>query len=457
MILKRKIFLIIFIGFLISSLTSFLNVKKYDQMKDGKTHGMIVGDIIAIWIEAEHLKKDLHSGKNFFSTGIEYDRTYLPSKLIALYSYTVGEKLFENFENRKIRKKNGKLGFLILQSLLYYFALFFFHKKILDFYNYDHPKCFFITGFLALEPTLIQWHSSFWTESIFLSLQLITLGLIIHKANNKFFSFIPGIFLGLMYLQKTVAMFFIFPVIFYLIISKKKHRIISIGSLIFGFSIILLILGYHNFKRSDIFYVTAGQSKRAHFNYLVPQIISKKNNIPVFEAFKKITEYENNWIKINNVDVNKEKDRRKLYNFQQIFALKFFLNNKITTTKIFINNTFHFGFLNPQQVYFWHKYNTIIGEEYHTSSDHQKWLEERVLYSLIVYFIVFVGIFYSFKKKKYNNFNFFIILSIFYYTFMLGWMGNPRYFIPSLMLISIFFGEGASLIFRKFFKYKTYF
>ena len=142
--------------------------------------------------------------------------------------------------------------------------------------------------------------------------------------------------------------------------------------------------------------------------------MSKKNNIPISEAFKKITEYKNNWIKVNNVDVNKEKDRRKLYNFQQIFALKFFLNNKIATIKIFINNTFHFGFLNPQQVYFWHKYNTIIDEEYHTSSDHKKWLEERVLYSLIVYFIVFVGIFYSFKKKKYNNFNFFIILSIFY-------------------------------------------
>ncbi len=61
MILKRKIFLIIFIGFLISSLTSFLNVKKYDQMKDGITHGMIVGDIIQIWIEAEYLKKDLSS------------------------------------------------------------------------------------------------------------------------------------------------------------------------------------------------------------------------------------------------------------------------------------------------------------------------------------------------------------------------------------------------------------
>ena len=252
MILKRGIFLIIFIGFLISSVTSFLNLKKYDQI-DGQPHSMILGDLKLIWIEAEHLKRDLHSGKNFFRSGIEYDRTYLPSKLIALYSYAVGEKLFENFESKKIQKGGGKLGFLIFQSLLYYFALFFFYKKILDFYNYDHQKCFFITAFLALEPTIIQWHSSFWTESIFLSLQLITLGLIIHKTNNKFFSIILGIFVGLMYLQKTIAMFFIFPVIFYLIISKKKYRIVSIGSLIFGYSIILFFLGYHNLIRSDIF------------------------------------------------------------------------------------------------------------------------------------------------------------------------------------------------------------
>ena len=88
---------------------------------------------------------------------------------------------------------------------------------------------------MAIEPTIIQWHSSFWTESTFNALQLITLGLIIHKTNNKFFGFIIGIFVGLMYLQKTVAMFFIFPVIFYFIITKKGCRIASIASLIFGY------------------------------------------------------------------------------------------------------------------------------------------------------------------------------------------------------------------------------
>ena len=129
MILKRKIVLIIFIGFLISSLTSFLNLKKYDQMDDGITHGMLVGDTIAIWIEAEHLKKDLHSGKNFFSSGTEYMRTYLPSKLIALYSYAVGEKLFENLENRKIQKKKWKIRFSYITIIIVLLCTFFFSQK----------------------------------------------------------------------------------------------------------------------------------------------------------------------------------------------------------------------------------------------------------------------------------------------------------------------------------------
>ena len=105
---------------------------------------------------------------------------------------------------------------------------------------------------MAVEPTIIQWHSSFWTESIFFSLQLITLALIINKTNNRFFNFFIGIFIGLMYLQKTVAMFFIFPVIFYFIVSKKRGNLISILNLIFGFLIILFILGYHNFKKTGM-------------------------------------------------------------------------------------------------------------------------------------------------------------------------------------------------------------
>ena len=64
MFLKREFLLIIFLGFLISSITSFLYLNKYDQINNHNV--MIRGDIHFIWKEAEILKKDLHNGKNFF-------------------------------------------------------------------------------------------------------------------------------------------------------------------------------------------------------------------------------------------------------------------------------------------------------------------------------------------------------------------------------------------------------
>ena len=45
---ERNIFFIIFVGLLISSTTSFLNLNKYDQI-DGRPNFMITGDIKLIW------------------------------------------------------------------------------------------------------------------------------------------------------------------------------------------------------------------------------------------------------------------------------------------------------------------------------------------------------------------------------------------------------------------------
>jgi len=449
MFLKRKFLLIIFLGFAISSITSFLYLNKYDQVNDPNV--MIRGDIYFIWSEAEILKKDLYNGKSFFSSGTEYHRTYLPSKLLALYSYLTGYKLFENFNEGKIKQGYGQLFYLIIQSLIYYLALLFFYFQILKFFNFNNQKCFFILCFLALEPTIIQWHSSFWTESIFFSLQLISLGLIIKKKKNIFHYLITGIFIGLLYLQKTAAMFYIFPVILYFIISIKNKRIISIVSFVFAYLIVIFFLGYHNFKRSDIFYVIPGQAKVAHYRYLVPQVISIKNNIAESEISRREKKSELKWIIENNINLNSEKDRRQIYNYYQKYAFEVFWHNPLITAKIYIKKTIHHSLLNPVQIYFWYKYNNNDNsEEYHTSSDHKKWIWKRILYSLIIYFFILIGIFYSFKKREYKNFNYFVILSIFYYMFMLGWMGNTRYFMPSLILMSIFFGEGMFLIFQKF-------
>ena len=185
----------------------------------------------------------------------------------------------------------------------------------------------------------------------------------------------------------------------------------------------------------------------AHYIILLPQVLSQKNDISELEARKWVEQQEKNWIEKNKIDLKKFEDNRKWHKYQQKFALNVFLNNKIITAKIYIKLTIHHTLLNPVQAYYYHKYNhNVFNEEYHTSLEHDGWVWKRVLYSLIIYFFILIGIFYSFKKREYRNFNYFIILSIFYYMLMLGWVGNTRYFMPSLTLLSIFFGEGMSLI-----------
>ena len=225
------------------------------------------------------------------------------------------------------------------------------------------------------------------------------------------------------------------------------------------YSTILFFLGYHNFKKTNIFYITPVQSKNAHYQILVPKVLAEKNHISEGEVRKSIKQHEDNWIEDNNINVKnslgnidiQDKDIRKLANYRQKFFLNTLLSNKIITTKIYTKQVIHHTLLNPVQVYFWYKYNNS-DNQYHRSLDHEEWIWKRILYSSIIYFFVLIGIYYSLRKKEYKNFIYFIILSIFYFMFMLGWVGNTRYFMPSLILISIFFGEGAFIMLQKFSK-----
>jgi hypothetical protein len=59
-----------------------------------------------------------------------------------------------------------------------------------------------------------------------------------------------------------------------------------------------------------------------------------------------------------------------------------------------------------------------------------------------------IGIFYSWKNTN-KIIVFSIILLALYPVFILGWMGANRYFVPSLIYLSIFFGNGVASILNK--------
>ncbi len=270
---NKSLIYIFFIGILISSFYSIYNINKFEK-NENDGHLMIRGDLNLIWREAHAFKKDLTEKKIFFGNGIAYTRTFLPSKTIALYSFLRDQDIYENIDKKTI-KEGKKLVYLFFQIILYYISLLYLYKKLLLFYDGKNVS-FLIITFLALDPNIIQWHGTFWTESIFISMQVFLIGMIINKNKTNFSCLFLGLFLGLIFLQKTVGVFFILFILFYIFFSEAKNRIIKIFNISLGFFLVLLLLGLDNFKKTGIFYVMPTQTKNAHYSVLVPQIFSEK-------------------------------------------------------------------------------------------------------------------------------------------------------------------------------------
>ena len=151
---------------------------------------------------------------------------------------------------------------------------------------------------------------------------------------------------------------------------------------------------------------------------------------------KKKWKYENNFNEDNFKDVIRFNNYRQSRMFEEI------KDNKIITLQIYTKNIFHHALLNPVQTFYWHEYNKSEYEiEYHLSQDKKKWLVFRVIYSAMFYLIIFFGLKRMLRDSKKIKFHLFLILCLIYYALMLGWVGNTRYFVPSIMILSIFFSN----------------
>ena len=164
---------------------------------------MIKADTFRYLSHGNEIKDQLNEGINFFKTGREHYTKYLPPRLIAAYYYFFDKDLFQN-SSKTIINEGIHLNYIIMQCLLYFFSitiLFLTLKNI-----FDKKICFFIFIFLSFEPTIFQYHGTFWSESIFFSLQIILISLILQpKPNIRTFFFI-GIFLAVLSLQKEYCL-----------------------------------------------------------------------------------------------------------------------------------------------------------------------------------------------------------------------------------------------------------
>ena len=101
--------------------------------------------------------------------------------------------------------------------------------------------------------------------------------------------------------------------------------------------------------------------------------------------------------------------------------------------------------LNPVHIKYFYQFEARGKNKYYKSETHKKWIPIRIIYSIMIYLVIFWGLIYSLRNMK-KEIIFLLIVSTAYILAILGWMGTPRHFVPALIFLSIFFGNGMAAI-----------
>ena len=465
--------ILIFFSFFLSLIISTYYLKNYDKYSDleNPKHIMIKSDSYRYLSHGAEIKKDLDGGKKFFETGREHFTKYLPPRLAAAYYYLLDIDLFNNFDEKKINI-GIHFPYLLIQCLIYYLSLIFLYSVISI--KIERKICLPIVAFLCLEPTIFQYHGTFWSESVFFSLQIIVLTLILRNKIDIFNFFILGIFISLLSLQRQTAYFFVIPIFFYYLIFIKKNDYYKLIFIFIGFFIIQSVVGYNNLIRDNKFYILSGDSKTAIYYNIGEQLISTGNNLTREEFRKFDSKMAQDWLQKNSIkfdsanvankidntrlpftiyrlSIINESDKVLFDNFYASKTIEILLNKPWLSFKIILKNSMHSALLNPFHIYSDH--NFVDSEHYYLTETHDKLIPIRIIYSILIYTISLLGFFTLVMKRKYKLLSI-LMLSMIYSYGMISWHGNTRYFVPVMIYLSFFFGYGFNNLLLSLKKFK---
>ncbi len=465
---KFLIILSIVLSFIFSVALSNYNLSKYDvNVVDGDRsyHKMIKTDPYRYLSNGAEIKNQLKDGKNFFTTGGELYTKYLPSRLAALYYYIFDINFSDSDKPGRQVNTGNHFYYLLIQNLIYYLSVLFLYFSVKKSFNQIIVLSAII--FLCIEPTIIQYHSTFWSESIFFSLQVVIMALILREKKSIYSYILLGLFVGILSLQKQLAVFYIVPIIIFIFLFNKKKLINKIILIIFGFGLIQTLLGLNNFYRSGVFYIMTADTKVEMHRSLVRKVIMKADNISSkqFNEIEGIAAFD--WIKKNKIKIDEnsyslkisksfmsyresilnEKDKISFDEFIRKRTFMYIFNYPLEFTKHVIKQSMHTALLNPFHIYSEHNFRS--SEIYYVSKKHDQLVPLRVVYSILIYFFVSFGLLYLIKKKEYEKL-FFLLISALYFYATIFWHGNTRYFVPCVIYLSFLFGAGLNYIFESF-------
>jgi hypothetical protein len=414
---------------------------KYEVTTDERqSHGLVRGDAKKYWVVADRFSAAIQSGQSFAVASGEYRMPFLYPKLLAFYGYVTNLEFFDS-EGRIAA--GGKFEFLLFQALLYYAALWAFYiclKEVCP------PRVANATlAFLALEPTIMQYHASFWTESLFISFELLALALIIRPSRGVCHNLLLGLFVGLMCLQRPISTLYCLVVAAALLLRFGKSGIVASLAVVVPVLIFTGLIGLQNYSRMGVFYATPTQGLDGPLNYLANYVVADAEGGDPKQARVALLSHADQVAREWGLDLDSS-DEVVGYRANKIkrdLAMEIFLKYPLTTATRVGYHMVKSLAIDPLSV-FWYtafEYKPVNKETIARTQELHSWIFRpvRYVYSLIILGLTLTGIYVC---KPWENLTFHVLplLSILYFWTLGGWVGDIRYMIPALVFYSIYIG-----------------
>ena len=210
------------ICFLLSLLISNQYLLKFENnsFKSGDQEYLSIfqKDSLSYISEAEKIRTDINSGKNFFESGGVYKFSFLYPRIIYFFNKMINDNGIMVSED-KIELRNYKL-FIFFQISIFILSLIFLYQvisKILE-----KGLSLLIVSVLFINPIIFQWHLAFLTESLFLSTLIFSICLLLNS-KNFFHFFLLGVFNWSSVYASDNCSFISYCIYILRVVSKEKY------------------------------------------------------------------------------------------------------------------------------------------------------------------------------------------------------------------------------------------
>ena len=280
--------------------------------------------------------------------------------------------------------------------------------------------------------------------------------MLININQKKVKNLVIGIILGLMFAQRTISIGLIIPVFIFIFLRFKKKSIRPILNILFTFGLILILIGINNFKKTSNFFILSYKHQYwSFYHYMAHELTANRLKISKEVAYKNKMNNESIWKKNNLINEERLEDVFKVIEYRNKIFFHEVYESPIYTLKYISWKTLQMLIIEP----YWVKKNIYLDknnmEEIKKFSNDG--IKSRIIYSSAIYVIAlngFIRFLANIKNNKYiinKNDAFYMLLLIIsvYFTLSSGWLGNPRYLIPCMVTIAVFFSEGSFFLINR--------